>query len=346
VTAAPAAAPSTIDVHAHVLVPDVERLVGGEAGLAAQRELDLLRNGAESSRVSGQMLTERGSLLVRTDQRIELMDRQRVDVQVLSPSPSQYHYWAGPALALDIARRVNEGVARAVDAAPTRLTGLGIVPLQHPALAAEALRDAIDAGLRGIEISSHAPDPAGGLVELSDPRLEALWAEAAAHDVLVFVHPFGCTLDARLDRWYLSNSVGQPVETAVALSHLVFAGVLDRHPGLRLLAAHGGGYLPTYLGRNDRAWRVRSEAQTCAKLPSSYLRDMWFDSVVHDPRGLHDLVATVGAERVCLGSDHPFDMGTEDPLGELQAAGLRPDELQAIAGGNAQRLGLLAGLRT
>lgn len=336
----------SVDVHAHVLVPDVERLVADHPGLASQRDLDLRRNGAESTAVSATMIRERGSLLVRTDERLELMDRQGVDVQVLSPSPAQYHYWADEPLALDLARRVNDGVAQAVQAAPTRLTGLGLVPLQHPHLAAAALRDAVAKGLRGVEISSHAPDPAGGIVELSDPRLEELWAEAAALGVVVFVHPFGCTLDERLDTWYLSNSVGQPVETTVALSHLIFAGVLDRHPGLQILGAHGGGYLPTYLGRNDRAWHVRAEARTCAKAPSSYLRTMWFDSVVHDRRSLRTLVDSVGVEHVCMGTDHPFDMGSDDPVAELHASGLTAYEVNAIQRGNAHRLGLRAGLRS
>ncbi len=134
------------------------------------------------------------------------------------------------------------------------------------------------------------------------------------------------------------------METAVALSHLIFAGVLDRHPSLQVLAAHGGGYLPTYLGRSDRAWHVRSEAKTCAKPPSAYLRQLWFDSVVHDERALRTLVDTVGAEQVCLGSDHPFDMGSDDPIGDLEASGLTAYEINAIKRGNAHRLGLRAGL--
>ncbi|AEE47118.1 amidohydrolase family protein [Cellulomonas fimi] len=335
-----------VDVHAHVVVPAVEQLVAHEPGLAAQRHLDARRNGAESTAVSAVMVQERGSLLVRTDERVELMDGQGVDVQVLAPSPAQYHYWAAEPLALDLARRLHDGVATAVQATPERLTGLGVVPLQHPHLAVAALRDALAHGLRGVEISSHAPDPRGGTVELSDPRLEDFWAEAAARRAVVFVHPFGCTLDERLDRWYLSNTVGQPVETAVALSHLVFAGVLDRHPDLRVLAAHGGGYLPTYLGRSDRAWKVRSDARTCVRPPSTYLRELWFDSVVHDSRALRSLVDAAGVDRVCLGSDFPFDMGSDDPVGDLRASVLTADETSAIERINAHHLGLMPGLAT
>jgi aminocarboxymuconate-semialdehyde decarboxylase len=129
---------------------------------------------------------------------------------------------------------------------------------------------------------------------------------------VLFLHPFGCTLDERLDRWYLSNTVGQPTENAVALSHLIFSGVLDRYPGLKVLAAHGGGYLPTHIGRSDHAWRARPDASGCAAEPSGYLRRLWFDSLVHDPAVLRHLLAAAGTDRVLLGSDFPFDMGSED----------------------------------
>jgi aminocarboxymuconate-semialdehyde decarboxylase len=188
-------------------------------------------------------------------------------------------------------------------------------------------------GLKGVEISSHAEAR-----ELSDPDLEPFWSRAEELQAVVFLHPFGCTLDERLDRWYLSNIVGQPVENAVALSHLIFSGVLDRHPGLRILAAHGGGYLPTYLGRADHGWAVRPEAHGCREPPSTYLRRLCFDSVVYDPGALRHLVDAVGADRVLLGSDYPFDMGVDDPVERLRAADLPPPEYDAVRGGNAVAL--------
>jgi aminocarboxymuconate-semialdehyde decarboxylase len=199
------------------------------------------------------------------------------------------------------------------------------------------LEDAVTGcGLRGVEISSHAPG-----VELSDQRLEPFWARAEELGAVVFLHPFGCTLDERLDRFYLANTVGQPVENAVALSHLIFSGVLDRHPRLRVLAAHGGGYLPTYLGRSDHAWHVRPEARGCQRPPSEYLSRLYFDSLVHSPGALRALVAAAGAERVLLGSDYPFDMGVTDPVQRVEAAGLPAEAEQAICSGNAARLDLI-----
>ncbi|MEU4742800.1 amidohydrolase family protein, partial [Actinosynnema sp. NPDC023658] len=229
----------TVDVHAHVLLPEVDRLVADEPGFAAARELDARRNGPEALAVSGAMVRDRLRLLTDVAHRLAAMDATGVDVQLVSPSPSHYHYWADRELARVVWETANTATAKHCAHAPERLRGLGLAPLQHPDLAARALEHALGEGLAGVQIGSHAPG-----VELSDPAYEPFWRLAADTGAVVFLHPFGCTLDERLDRWYLANSVGQPVENAVALSHLICSGVLDRHPGLRVLAAHGGGYLP------------------------------------------------------------------------------------------------------
>ncbi|MEV7076564.1 amidohydrolase family protein [Streptomyces sp. NPDC093990] len=324
----------TVDVHAHVLLPEVEALVADLPGLAEAKALDARRNGPAALAVNGPMVRERVPRMTDPAVRLAAMDAQGVDVQLVSPSPSHYHYWADEETAEKVYRLANEATAAHCSAAPDRLRGLGLVPLQHPRQAVHALEHAMEQSLLGVEISSHAPGR-----ELSDPAYEPFWTRAEETDAIVFLHPFGCTLDERLDRWYLSNTVGQPVENAVALSHLIFSGVLDRHPDLRLIAAHGGGYLPTHIGRSDHAWRTRSDAGAgCARLPSSYLSRLYFDSLVHDPHVLRELIRAVGPDRVLLGSDFPFDMGTDDPLGALRAAGLTDADFDAVRGGNAAAL--------
>jgi aminocarboxymuconate-semialdehyde decarboxylase len=321
-------------VHAHVLLPAIDALVDGSAGLAEARALDARRNGPAALAVNGPMVRERIPKLTDAGVRLAAMDAQGVDVQLVSPSPSHYHHWTDEATADKVCRLANEGTAVHCSAAPDRLKGLGLVPLHHPNLAVPALEHALEQGLLGAEISSHAP-----VRELSDPAYEPFWRRAEETGAILFLHPFGCTLDERLDRWYLSNTVGQPTENAVALSHLIFSGVLDRHPGLKLIAAHGGGYLPTHIGRADHAWSVRADAGTdCAQLPSSYLKRLYFDSLVHDPHVLRALIAAAGADRVLLGSDFPFDMGTEDPVGALRAAHLPEADFHAVRGGNAAAL--------
>lgn len=331
----------TVDVHAHVMLEAVEALVAGRPGLAASRQRELASLGAQSASENGAQAADLQPRLTQVDARIEHMDTTGVDAQLVSLSPAQYHYWAEPSLAREIALATNEGVQAHCAARPERLTGLGVVPLQHPGLAVELLEHAMSVGLKGVEISSYALDvDSGQPIELADPRLEPLWSRAAELGALVLVHPFGCTLGARLDRSYLANIVGQPLEHTVALSHLIFAGVFDRHPMLRLLATHGGGYLPGYLGRSDHAWHARTDAHSCAEPPSSYLSRILVDSLVLDPDELARLVARMGADRVLMGSDDPFDMGEADPVSAVRLAGLDETGFAAVVGGNAVRLGL------
>ncbi|MCX5206216.1 amidohydrolase [Streptomyces sp. NBC_00237] len=326
--------PPTVDVHAHVLLPEIETLVDGLPGLAGAKALDARRNGPAALKVNGPMIGERVPRLTDPAVRLAAMDAQGVDVQLVSPSPSHYHYWADEETAEKVYRLANEATAAHCSAAPDRLRGLGLVPLQHPDQLRRALDHARDQGLAGVEISSHAPGR-----DLSDPAYEPFWSYAEETGAIVFLHPFGCTLDERLDQWYLSNSVGQPTENAVALAHLIFSGVLDRHPDLKIIAAHGGGYLPTHIGRADHAWSARPDAGAgCAHLPSSYLKRLYFDSLVHDPHVLRELVRAAGADRVLLGSDFPFDMGSDDPLGALRSAHLPTADFDAIRGGTAAAL--------
>lgn len=326
----------TTDVHAHVILPSLHQEVvrRDPDGVAAAAALDARRYGAPSDAVSGPMVAARIPKLVDVQVRLAAMTEQGVDRQWVSASPNHFYPWADEELAAWVAGEANRLIADHVAAAPDRLVGLGLVPLQHPGRMVEFLENAVlTHGLLGVEISSFAGD-----VELSDERLEPFWARAAELGAVVFLHPFGCSLDERLDRYYLANTVGQPVENAVALSHLIFSGVLDRHPGLRVVAAHGGGYLPTAIGRSDHAWRVRPDARVCEHPPSTYLRQLWFDTVIHDTDTLRRLIDIVGPSQVLLGSDFPFDMGSEDPVGFVRDAGLAAAVTDGILSGNAARL--------
>ncbi|MGK3940180.1 amidohydrolase family protein [Streptomyces caeruleatus] len=325
-----------VDFHGHLAVPAADALVAGTPGFAAELAAEQRAHSPESLSVNRAQLRRLAGKLTSAPERLADLDAMGVDIQVVGPMP-MHHYWADEDLAGRLARTVGETVAAHCAEAPERLYGLGTLPLQHPALAVELLEWAVSGlGLYGVSVSTTVDGR-----ELADPAHDPVWEKAEELGAVVFVHPWGCSLGERLATRYLGNTVGQPVETTVALSHLIFTGVLDRFPGLKLVAAHGGGYLPTYAGRSDHAWRVREDARGCAEPPSAYLRRMWFDALVYTPHALRHLVEEVGADRVVLGTDHPFDMGVTDPLARLDAAGLPPAERAAIAGGNA--LDLLKG---
>jgi aminocarboxymuconate-semialdehyde decarboxylase len=190
-------------------------------------------------------------------------------------------------------------------------------------------------GIYGAQISASA----GGL-EFSDPAFEPFWSAAEQTGALLFVHPLGCwEMADRLRPAYLGNIVGQPLATTVGLSHLIFGGVLDRHPDLRLLLAHGGGFLPFYIGRSDHAFESRPDSRSMERRPSEYLPMLWVDSIVFRSDAISHLIDVVGPDRVLMGTDYPFDMGPDQPLALLdEHLGLTQDQRSAIAGANALHL--------
>jgi aminocarboxymuconate-semialdehyde decarboxylase len=326
----------TVDLHCHALTREVEQKVAGRPQKQAEGEIRLRTLGRASVEYNANtMLPESLPALTDLGVRLQDMDAMGVDIQVISPSPNQYYYWADRDLAAEIVRLQNENIASLCAQHPERLAGLGTLALQHPALAFEQLEHAVrKLGLRGVEVSTAVNN-----LELADASLEPVWARAQLLGCLVFIHPMGTSLGERLAPHYLSNIVGQPVETAVALSHLIFGGVLDRYPGLKICAAHGGGYLPTYMGRSSHAYTARPDAHTMAQPPAEYLKRIYFDSLVYSPEALRMLVNQVGSGQVVIGTDYPFDMGHYD-IHALVAAtpGLSEPEKAAILGGNAARL--------
>jgi aminocarboxymuconate-semialdehyde decarboxylase len=269
-------------------------------------------------------------------------DEQGVDHLLLSPWIQLVPAGLRPgelAEAVTACRVQNEALARA--AAHPRVTALGAVPVHDGgAAAAELTRLMGLPGLRGAEI----PCSAGGR-SLGDDAFLPFWEAAEASGAIIFVHPSAGGLRIPgLGEYYLWNTVGNPTETAIAAAHLAHSGMLERFPGLRLLLAHGGGTLPSVLGRLARAQAVRPEARSrSAADPVRLLRRLYFDSLTHDPAALARLVAWAGPERVLLGSDRPFDMGSDHPAADITALGLDCEHEALILGGNAARLLGLAG---
>jgi predicted TIM-barrel fold metal-dependent hydrolase len=328
----PSARP-VIDIHGHLLVPEANALADGHQCEAADAAAERASFGAASIAANQAQIRRVWPQLTSVERRLADLDAIGVDVQVVSPMP-MHRYWAGPELAVTLTTVTNEAVAAHCAGGAGRLYGLGTLPLQHPGLAVRELERAMtELGLKGVSVSTNVDGR-----ELADPAFDPVWEAAAGLGAVVFVHPWGCSLGTRLGAHFLGNTFGQPAETALALSHLVFAGTLDRHPGLRLLAAHGGGFLPTYIGRSDHAWSQRPDARGCAGPPSSYLRRIWYDALVYTPQALRHLVEVAGADKVVLGTDYPFDMGVTDPVERAAAAALPAADLTAILSGNAAAL--------
>ncbi|WJT00756.1 amidohydrolase family protein [Novosphingobium humi] len=319
-----------VDLHCHLNVGAADQYIREEVPDAPD---PLTFVSAASRATNAKLFAEIGAKLNGINERLLDMDRLGVDVQAISPSPGQYYYFAPPEVGREAARLVNDRMAQAVAEQPDRLVGMGTVPLQNVEMSiAEMRRCVSDLGLRGIEIGSNV---AGR--ELADEDLRPFFAAAEELGVLVFLHPLGFTHGERLKEYYLDNIIGNPLESSIALSHLIFSGVLDAHPALKLCVAHGGGFLPGYWGRMDHAWRVRPECRIHAhRAPSEYLRQVWLDTLVFDRQQLDALIESHGADRLCMGTDYPFDMAEPDPV--QFHSHLAPDIRAKILGLNAAAL--------
>lgn len=279
--------------------------------------------------------------LTSVDRRLADMDAAGIDIQLISPSPFHYCYWAEPDLGRQVAQTVNDGIADMAATTPDRFVALGTVPAQAPELAVTEMERCFnELGFKGIELN---PNVMG--TELSRAGLEKFFARAEELDIILFLHPNGYSDGQRLADHYFINIIGNPLDSTVCVSHLIFDGVLDRYSGLKICVAHGGGYLAAYGARMDHAWGAREDC--CREIkhpPTSYLKKLYFDTVVFAPDQLAYLVQQYGSDHIVLGTDYPFDMAEDDPIGLLaRTPGLSDADRDAIAGGNAARLLKLKG---
>jgi predicted TIM-barrel fold metal-dependent hydrolase len=311
----------TIDVHAHCLFHEAVNLMGDDAA----RVVSLPVKGAKEQ-------------FIVIEERLKGMDAQGIDLEVLSINPFWYRKDRDTAAA--IVKTNNEKLAELCASKPDRFAAYASLALQHPDLAVEQLKHAVkDLGLRGAAI--------GGSVlgeDFSEPRFHPVWAMAEELGAVLFIHPQSTPdLAKRLKgNGWLANTIGNPLDTTIALQHLIFEGTLDRFPGLKIIAAHGGGYLPSYAPRSDHACFV--SPANCnpdiklKKKPTEYLNQLYFDALVFTPEGLRHLVAQVGASQIMLGSDHPIPWEPHPVDHVFATTTLSDDEKVAILGGNAARL--------
>jgi aminocarboxymuconate-semialdehyde decarboxylase len=264
---------------------------------------------------------------------IEDMDARGIDLSVITSSTVlQGTSWASPNDDLALCQRCNDQSAQWVQAHPNRLIGSAVLPLQHPGLALRELERSCTMGLRVVNASSSYNG-----TYLGDPVFKEFWVEIAARGITVWVHPEGVR-DPWFQRYGLWNSLGQSIEETRCMASLIYEGVMTRHPGLKVVMAHGGGYFPHYMGRVDRnaANRPDSVRHLEGFKPSDLLKQFYYDTCVYDPRVLRALIERVGVSQLVMGSDYP--VGEKDPVGWLRSAGLEGEALAEVSGGNAARL--------
>ena len=305
----------TVDIHAHCCVP---------------KAMEVIKHPLEAP----------GLLMEDTSTRIAAMDAQGIDVECLSINP--YWYRAGKDESAELIRLQNEALVEFCAKQPDRFVAFATAALNHPELAAEQVEHAVKKlGFRGVSVGGSV----AGL-ELADPKFDPFWKKCEEHDLLVFLHPTGTRElepSGRLGgSGLLTNTIGNPLETTIALSHLIFEGTLDRFPGLKICAAHGGGYLGSYANRSDAVIRTfpNRVGPLPKKQPTAYLLDgqLYFDTIVFTPEALRHLIAESGPDRIMIGTDYPFPWTSTEVDLVLSTPGLTDDQRVAILGGTAQKL--------
>lgn len=311
----------TIDVHAHCIFPEAAALQG-----MTRENIYAGPPGARETPID------------TVEERFAAMDRQKVDVEVLSVNP---HWYGAPRdIAAQVVKRTNESMAELCARYPDRFAGFAGLTMQDPQLAVQEMEGAIRRqGLKGIAVGAEV-----GAKELSDRSFDPVWQKAEELGAVVFVHPQGVPqLNQRLaGNGYLTNVIGNPLGTTIALAHMIFEGVFDRAPGLKVIAAHGGGFLAHYADRFDHGCRVNAAACdssiTLKKKPTDYLKQIWFDSLVFTPEAIRHLQAVAGPDQIVMGSDWPYPW-VYDPVDQIMACdSLNDEQKRGVLGESAAKL--------
>jgi aminocarboxymuconate-semialdehyde decarboxylase len=324
----------TIDIHTHVLADATVKLMQKEIPSLGLKMAPYDADNAvcEVSGVAYRPFPRGGHDIER---RFKDMDAAEVDVHLLSAAPQTWLYGQEAAVGVTASAIQNDEIARLVKEHPERFSGIATLPMQAPDKAAEELRRAMrKLGLHGAMIGSNI-----GGKNLDDPSFEPLWAAAEELDAFMMIHPGNVAGADRLRSYYLGNLIGNPLDTTIAGACLIFGGVLERHPKLNFIMSHGGGFIPYQGGRWVHGWEVRPEPKVNVKhSPAPYLDRFLYDTILHAQAPLEFLISSVGANRVFLGSDYPYDMGTGECVRQVRAANISAADRDIILGGHAAKI--------
>lgn len=326
----------TIDIHCHLATPAASELL--KPHRLPEYDPYSYFMGQDSHDQNHVMFPTIVDALRNPDDRIGHMDAMGIDVQGLATFVSEYGYWAPGKVGAESARVQNNNLAQAVANHPDRFSALGAtVPLQDIDMAITEMDRVVDElGFKGLQI--------GGTIaghNLDEPRFRPFWQAVAAKGIPVILHPDGYEESQRFGSYFMTNCIGNPLETMVAANRMIFSGLLEELPDLKIVLLHGGGYLPFYTSRADHTWKVRPETRVNIPdhPPSYYMKQLFYDTMVFQPLYLRHLVDVVGSDRVMAGTDFPFDMGETDPLGLIDSTeGLSDEERVAMKGANAMRV--------
>lgn len=321
----------TIDIHTHILpeiIPDFKR----KFGYGGFIHLDHHKPGCARMMMDDRFFREIECNCWDPKQRIIECDEQDVHVQVLSTVPVMFGYWAQPHDTLLLSQFINDHIAGIVEEFPTRFVGLGTLPMQAPELAIQELERCKQIGLKGVEIGSHIND-----WNLNDPNIFPVFQACQELDMAVFVHPWDMMGKDKMSKYWLPWLVGMPAETSLAICSMIFGGVFERLPDLRVAFAHGGGSFPATIGRVQHGFDVRPDL--CAidnnVSPRDYLGKFWLDSLVHSPEMLDYVVNLIGADKVMLGTDYPFPLGELQPGKLIKGMGYSDEKASELLHGSA-----------
>jgi aminocarboxymuconate-semialdehyde decarboxylase len=321
-----------IDIHTHILPPDWPNLQE-RYGYGGWVQLERHGTGCAHMTLDGSFFRSVDKNCWDPDSRLSDCASHRVDVQVLSTVPIMFSYWAKPADTLDLARLLNEHIASVCAEHPRRFIGLGTVPMQDPDIASRELERCVTKlGLAGIEIGSHVNG-----MNLDHPKVVPVLEAAQDLGAAIFVHPWEMLGRERMEKYWLPWLVGMPAETSLSICSMIFGGIFEKLPRLRIAFAHGGGAFPATLGRIEHGFRMRPDL--CAvdneHNPRDYLGKFYVDSLVHDAAMLEYMIGLMGAESIALGSDYPFPLGEEVPGSLIESMNLEPDVRDRLLAGTA-----------
>lgn len=321
----------TVDIHTHILpenIPDFRK----KFGYGEWIQLEHHKPCCARMIMDGEFFREVESNNWSAEDRMKECDADQVDVQVLSTVPVMFSYWAKPKDTLEVSQFLNDHIAEIVSKYPKRFVGLGNLPMQSTELALQELRRCKEIGLEGIQIGSHINE-----LNLDHPSLYPIFEACEELEMSVFVHPWWWMAKEKMPNYWLPWLVGMPAETSLAICSMIFAGIFEKLPNLKVAFAHGGGAFPGTLGRIEHGWNVRPDlvAVDNPYNPKKYLGQFWLDSLVHDPRMLDLVINMMGADRIALGTDYPYPLGELNPGKLIHTTAYNRRIKEKLLGGSA-----------